>query len=99
MQLICVFVFAYAKSQFSHNEAQLKHCFCFIFQFSFVLNSKKEKIRHLKRQGEFSLKYYHVSSVFDVNSFLQFTIKLFEPRREKTGFLHMQKQRHRSASR
>ena len=24
---------------------------------------------------------------------------LFEPRREKTGFLHMRKQRHRSASR
>ena len=23
-QLICVFVFAYAKSRFSHNEAQLK---------------------------------------------------------------------------
>ena len=27
------------------------------------------------------------------------TLKLDEPRYEKTGFLHMQKQRHRSASR
>ena len=29
----------------------------------------------------------------------RFSIQLFEPHREKTGFLHMQKQRSRSASR
>ena len=27
-KLICVFVFAYAKSRFSHNEAHLKHKQC-----------------------------------------------------------------------
>ena len=28
-QLICVFVFAYAKSRFSHDEAQIKTLLCF----------------------------------------------------------------------
>ena len=29
-QLICVFVFAYEKSQFSHNEAQIKEVMSFL---------------------------------------------------------------------
>ena len=33
----------------------------------------------------------------DITALLDVT--LYEPRREKTGFLHMRKQRHRSASR
>ena len=39
---------------------------------------------------DFSLQYSH---------FLAFSVIIYEPRYEKTGFLHKQKQRHRSASR
>ena len=43
--------------------------------------------------------YYFVVNVLNITSGKQGKTLQYEPRREKTGFLHMRKQRRRSASR
>ena len=63
-QLICAFVFAYAKSRFCHDAA------------------------------------HHVLLIFHCdNESKIYTQKIIEPCYEKTGFLHIRKQRRRSALR
>ena len=51
--------------------------------------------------GRFIVRYIWLEMWFCGNESLYLTIgaTLYEQRREKTGFLHMRKQRHRSASR
>ena len=51
------------------------------------------------RNGAIISKPDSVAKVCDMNFLTEKLILLYEPRREKTGFLHMRKQRRRLASR
>ena len=95
-KLICVFVFTYAKSQFSHNEAQIKG--------EPPLQNGREFV--VNRAGFISLKK---SDFYKLNELILLTrhvhrfwhschCDIHEPCPEKTNDLHMQKQRRRSAS-
>ena len=96
ISFIFVFVFAYAKSRFSHDAAHMQPhqlvSFSLLRQYnisSFYPQRSNSRVAYfvsdLGRNFEASFSYNHIF--------------IFEPRHEKTGFLHMRKQRRISASR
>ena len=85
MQLVCIFVFAYAKIRFSYDEAhtfygELTNLCCVR---SFQSPRREDPNEHPQHRFIWRNKQNR---------------PLYEPRYEKTGFLHMRKQRGRSAS-
>ena len=50
VQLICVFVFAYAKSRFSHNKAQLKNLGKDVTSINFFKKLQSFHMDHMPRQ-------------------------------------------------
>ena len=62
-QLICVFVFAYAKSHFSHNEAQLWWVFCNNIAY-FSIKTEVEGTLRSKAKLGVQLKMISVDNFF-----------------------------------
>ena len=102
-QLICVFVFAYAKSRFSHDAAHIMLCnFRQYHQNEAYVALFSIEVHLGTIPGEMFLK--EISRPAKVNVARDtlkdgFSGQIIEPRYEKTGFLHMRKQSRRSAVR
>ena len=93
--LICVFIFAYAKSRFSHDTAHLS-----------IKSGHNVDVRRMQTaiiglllndQSDQGLHY--LPRCISLNTKTGNLGELYEPCHEKTGFLHMQNQRRRAAAR
>ena len=68
------------------DDISMPHTYIHIYIHTYVRTSRNQYASHFFKVGAYFKKRVHY-------------IKTNEPRREKTGFLHLRKQRRRSASR
>ena len=96
VKLICVFVFAYAKVRFSQDKAQIANE---MLVLSHMVNTESNMSAQIS-MNLLNLLHENDKMFSKALHFIFFSsTSLIEPHHEKTRFLHMQKQRCRSASR
>ena len=62
-QLICIFVFTYAKSRFSNDTAQ-RHTNFYVYGDGHIINTKHADIHADHRRSTFGPTFFFISSFF-----------------------------------